>query len=76
MRKHIKFSPRLLPDDRNSAVIGIQLVANMLAISPCTLHLWCKEGKVRPTKTVGSIKKWSLNDIEKLRERLVYKNKI
>jgi predicted site-specific integrase-resolvase len=76
---HKKNSPRLLPEDENSPVIGAQLAANMLGINVFTLGLWVKEGKVAPTKIVetgnGPVRRWSKADIERLRERLVYKKK-
>jgi hypothetical protein len=77
--KHEKYSPRLLPEDENSAEIGANVVATMLGINIYTLSLWVKAGKVKPTKVVettsGPIRKWSLADIAKLKQRLVYKPK-
>jgi hypothetical protein len=75
--KHEKYSPRLLPEDDNSPEIGANVVATMLGINVCTLSLWCREGKIQATKVVktasGPVRKWSRADVEKLRERLVYK---
>ncbi len=73
MGKHTKYSPRLLPNDPNLPEIGLTLVAKMLGINESTLDIWCREGRVIPTATTGKTKKWSLNDLEKLRERLLYK---
>jgi hypothetical protein len=78
MRTHIKYSPRLLPSDPNSPVIGSQLVAQLLQINTCTLNIWCREGKVEASVSLdtpnGVVRRWSLNDIEKLRQRLIYKS--
>lgn len=77
MKKHEKYSPKLLPSDPNYPGIGPQTVANMLGVNVSTLGIWVRNGEISPTKTLktsnGFIRKWSLNDVEKLRERLFYR---
>jgi hypothetical protein len=63
---------KLLPNKSNSAEIGIVQASRMLGVNYFTFRDWVDARKVEATATVGvrQLKRWSLEDIEKLKTRI------
>jgi DNA-binding transcriptional MerR regulator len=46
---------------------GISEAANMVGVSPATLRAWERDGLIRPTRTHAGYRRFSVEDVERLR---------
>ena len=53
--------------DKDKAVYMISVVARMLGVHPQTLRLYEREGFIRPSRTVGGVRLYSQDDVERIR---------
>jgi MerR family transcriptional regulator, heat shock protein HspR len=54
--------------DRDRALFGISVVAELAGLHPHTLRAYEREGLLSPARTGGGTRRYSLNDLARLQE--------
>ncbi len=52
-------------------LITIADAANMLGVTPKTLRIWDKEGKLKSIRTLGNHRRYNFNDVKNLYEKKI-----
>jgi MerR family transcriptional regulator/heat shock protein HspR len=55
-------------DDRDEGLFGISVAARLAGLHPQTLRVYEREGLVGPARTAGGTRRYSRNDVDRLRE--------
>src|ERR1700742_5031741 len=55
-------------DDPDQGLFGISVAAQLAGLHPQTLRVYEREGLVGPARTAGGTRRYSRNDVDRLRE--------
>ena len=55
-------------DDREEGLFSISVAAELAGLHPQTLRIYEREGLVGPARTAGGTRRYSRNDVDRLRE--------